>query len=236
MISGFDGCGLLELRLGGHAAVRQRVRGPSCGSRGAAVPTPAALREPGRQRPRQRVDRPAAALHLLARRVHEVDVFGQRLAQRARHRLDAAVGDEPAADLLLDQLPQLLEPGLELLAREPVGELALARPRPARAPASISRCREAVEVELPQRAVEVVGAADGPARLHARELLHRRRREPAQLRRGPCVMQRVEEHLGELLAATSACRRRRPAPGRPAARPLRRRPTARRRPRRRPRG
>ena len=84
------------------------------------------LREPGRERAGERLDRPLQLLHLLARRVHEVDVLGQRLAQRPRHRLDAAVGDEPAADLRLDQVAQLAEPGLVLLALEPLVELALA--------------------------------------------------------------------------------------------------------------
>ena len=61
------------------------------------------------------------------------------------------------------------------------------------------RCCEVVEVELPQRAVQVVGAADGPTRLHARELLHRRRRQPAQ-RVAVHGLQRVEQHRGELFA------------------------------------
>ena len=90
------------------------------------MPVLAPLREPGRERARQRVDRALELLHLLARRVHEVDVFGQRLAQRARHRLDAAVGDEPAADLGLDHLLQDLQPALEVFAREPLVERAVA--------------------------------------------------------------------------------------------------------------
>ena len=130
---------------------------------------PPALREPGRERARQRVDRPLEREHLLARRVHEVDVLGQRLAQRARHRLDATVGDEPAPDLRLDQLAQLAQPRVELLAGEPLVELAVADVAPLAAASPISRAREVVEVELPQRPVQVVRAADGPARLHARE-------------------------------------------------------------------
>ena len=104
------------------------------------VPSPPVtppLREPGRERARQRVDRLLQLLHLLARRVHEVDVFGQRLAQRARHRLDAAVGDEPAADLGLDHLLQDLEPAVEVFAREPLVERALADLLVVAAPRSI---------------------------------------------------------------------------------------------------
>ena len=187
MISGFDGCGCLNFGSAGTPPYDSECAHGLAEVEVPAVATPPALREPRRERARQRVDRPLEREHLLARRVHEVDVLGQRLAQRARHRLDAAVGDQPAADLLLDQLAELLQARLELLAlragrrASPLVALALL----ARA-CSISRCGEVVEVELPQRAVQVVGAADGPARLHARELLHRHRREPAQLRRGPC--------------------------------------------------
>ncbi len=139
MISGFDGCGLLELRLGGHAAVRQRAAHRLAEVEVAAVATPPALREPRRERPRQRVDRLLEREHLLARRVHEVDVFGQRLAQRARHRLDAAVGDEPAADLRLDQLLQHLEPASNSSLREPLVERRPRRSRPRSRACPISR-------------------------------------------------------------------------------------------------
>jgi hypothetical protein len=54
----------------------------------------------------ERVDRLAQRRHLLAAGVHEVDVLGQRLAQRAGHGLDAAVGHQAAADLGLDLLAQ----------------------------------------------------------------------------------------------------------------------------------
>ena len=158
---------------------------------------PPALREPGGEGAGQGIDGALQELHLVARRVHEVDVFGQRLAQRARHRLDPAVGDEPAADLGLDHLLQDLQPALEVFPGEPLVERALADLL------LVLGLRhhlgdEAVGVELPQRAVEVVRAADGAARLHAREARDRRAREQAHL-----VLvhahQRVEEHLRELL-------------------------------------
>ena len=81
----------------------------------APVAAPPSLREPSRQRARQRVDRALEGEHLLARRVHEVDVLGEGLSQRARHGFGTAVGDEPAADLGLDQLLQVPQAGLELL-------------------------------------------------------------------------------------------------------------------------
>ena len=126
MISGFDGRGRLNFGSTGTPPYAIEWRIGLAEVERAAVAVPPALREPGRQRARQRVDRLLELLHLFARRVHEVDVFGQRLAQRARHRLDATVGDEPAADLGLDQLLEDLEPAFEVLAREALVERALA--------------------------------------------------------------------------------------------------------------
>ena len=64
---------------------------------------------------------------------------------------------------------------------------------------------ETVGVELPQRAVEVVGAADRPARFHPREPAHRRGRELAQLLTVH-AHERVEQHARELLVAHVAHR------------------------------
>ena len=74
--------------------------------------------------------------HLLAGGVHEVDVLGQRLAQRAGHRLDAPVGHEGPADLGLDLLLQLLDAGLVLVLLEALLERGerLRRPRRGRRP------------------------------------------------------------------------------------------------------
>ena len=60
-------------------------------------------------------DRLAQVVQLVLGRVHEVDVFGQGLAQRARHGFGAAVGHEPATDLRLDLLTQLLDARLVLV-------------------------------------------------------------------------------------------------------------------------
>ena len=84
---------------------------------------------------------------------------------------------------------------------------------------------EVVEVELAQRPVEVVRAADRPARLHARELGDGHRGEPAQLV-AVHAHQRVEEHLGELLARElPAAATRRPRPTSPRGRARRGRPS-----------
>jgi hypothetical protein len=99
--------------------------------------------------------------------VHEVDVLGQRLAQRLGHGLDAPVGHQAAADLGLDLLLQLVDAGLVLVALEALLERG---ERLGRLLAGLLHepLEHAVEVEVPQRAVQVVGAADRPARLHAR--------------------------------------------------------------------
>ena len=98
--------------------------------------------------------------------MHEVDVFGQRLAQGLGHRLDPTVGDQPPPDLGLDLLLQLLDARLELVALE-----ALLEGGHVAADFLASGIHEllehAVEIEVPQRAVEVVRAADWAARLHA---------------------------------------------------------------------
>jgi uncharacterized protein with von Willebrand factor type A (vWA) domain len=57
--------------------------------------------------------------------VHEVDVLGQRLAQRARHRLDAAIGNQPAPDLGFDHLLQDLQPAVEVFAQQALVEQAI---------------------------------------------------------------------------------------------------------------
>ncbi len=129
--------------------------------------------------------------------MHEVDVFRQRLAQRARHRLDPPIGDEPLADLGLDHLLQDLQPALEVFAAR--------RSSNAPSPICSSSCARAIIlVTRPsasswrKRAVEVVRAADRPARLHAREARHRGPRQHPHL-----VLvhahQRVEKHPRELL-------------------------------------
>jgi hypothetical protein len=136
--------------------------------------------------------------------VHEVDVLGQRLAQRLGHRLDAPVGHEPAADLGLDLLLELLDAGLELVVLESLLQRA-ERSRGILAGGLHEALEHGVGVDVPQRAVQVVGAPHRPARLHARvagDGLPRQR--PHQgvvaLEQGPV------EHLGELLLGHGVAR------------------------------
>src|SRR5262245_48773548 len=88
-----------------------------------AVAARTSLREAGRERTGQRVDSALEGEHLFTRRVHEVDVLGQRLAQGARHGLVPAVRHQAPADLRFDELLELPQPGLELLLGKTLGEL-----------------------------------------------------------------------------------------------------------------
>ncbi len=97
--------------------------------------------------------------------MHEVDVFGQRLSQRLGHRLDPAVRDQTPPDLGLDLLAELIDAvlvliGLETLLQrgERLGRLL--------AGGLHQLFHHRVEVEVPQRAVQVVGAAHRAPRLH----------------------------------------------------------------------
>ncbi len=197
--SGFVGCGLRNFGSAGTPPYDNDARTVLRKSERAAVLALPALREPRGQRPRERVHRVLQGHHLLARRVHELDVLGQRLAQRARHCLDAAIGDEQTTDLVLDQLTELLEPRLELLARETIGQLALVDLAALLRLAHETRS-QIVHVDLTQGAVQVVRATHRPARLHARVLLHRLRREATQLV-DVHALQRGDQHGGQLLAA-----------------------------------
>src|SRR5207237_1200072 len=90
-----------------------------------------------------------------------------------------------ATDLGLDLLAELVGPALELIALEALlelGQLAAAlRPGVLHHPLD-----DTLEVDVPQRPVEVVRAAAGPARLHAGEPADGlARARPAQARPAP---------------------------------------------------
>src|ERR671910_225976 len=163
--------GVAELRIDRHAAGRQRVpHGRAEVERALAAVAPLAG-QAYRQLAGERVDRLAQRGHLLAASVHEVDVLGQGLAERAGHGLDAAVGHQAPSDLGLDLLAEVVDPGLVLVALEPLLERGerLRRLVPGLLHEAVE---DAVEVEVAQRAVEVVGAADGAPGLHARVASH----------------------------------------------------------------
>jgi hypothetical protein len=119
-ISGLDGPRVAELGLERHAAVGQRVAHGGAEVERALAPVAALAGQAHGQLAGQRVDGLAQRRHLLAAGVHEVDVLGQRLAQRAGHGLDAPVGHEAPADLGLDLLAELLDAGLVLVALQPL--------------------------------------------------------------------------------------------------------------------
>ena len=156
----------------------------------------ALARQADRELARERVDGAPQGGHLVATGVHEIDVLRQRLAQRARHRLGAPVGHQAAADLRLDLLAQALDALLELVAlqtllerRELAGFLA----------SGVHQTLEhGVELEVPQRPVEVVGATHGSPRLHPGEARDGAAGDGAH-HRLVAPHQRLEEHLGQLL-------------------------------------
>ncbi len=108
--------------------------------------------------------------------MHEVDVLGERLAQGLGHRFDTTVGHQPATDLGLDLLAQLVDAGLVLVALEPLLERG---ERLGRLLVGLLHepVEHAIEIEVPQRAVQVVGAADRPTGFHAGVAPHRLARD-----------------------------------------------------------
>ncbi len=153
-------------------------------------------RQPDSQLAGQGMDRLAQGGHLLAAGVHEVDVFGQGLAQSLGHGFHAPVGHQPPADLGLYLLLERLHPGLELVVFEALLQLGHGLGR-VLAGLVHEALEHRVQIEVPQRAVQVVGAPHRAARLHAREAGH------GLAGKGPhqCLVapqQGLEEHLGQL--------------------------------------
>ncbi len=85
----------------------------------------------------ERVEGLAQRRQLVAGGVHEVDVLGQRLAQRPGQRLAPPVGHQPPPDLVLDLLAQLVDPGLVLVAQQPLLERGERHVGPARLVAAV---------------------------------------------------------------------------------------------------
>ena len=111
---------------------------------------------------------------------------GNGLRKRARHRLDAAIGNQSPADLGFDHLAEHFEAAVEVFACETLVECAFADL------AIVLRllhhlADEAVGVELTQRAVEVVRAANRSARFHAGEAARLLPPRASSFRSGPCA-------------------------------------------------
>ena len=99
---------------------------------GSTAKVPALAGEAGGQLAGQGLDRLAHRHELLARGVHEVDIFGQRLANAAGESLRPAVGNETAPYLGLDLLLQLLDAAAVLVLQQPLLQpRQLAGPAPA---------------------------------------------------------------------------------------------------------
>src|SRR5207253_942490 len=109
-------------RLRRYAAVAKRVAHAVAEVERTFAAVTTLARQAHRELARERSDRLAKVVEFVLRRVHEVDVFGKRLAQRARHRFGTAVGDEATTDLGLDLLTQLLDARLVLVVHEALFE------------------------------------------------------------------------------------------------------------------
>ncbi len=140
--------------------------------------------------------------------MHEVDVLGQRLAQRAGHRVDAAVLHEPAANLGLHEITQLAQPRLELLALQAVGELrgetllVAAVARRALLPVVAQLARELADVLTRRtgREQREVHVEDGLERLPVMMVLHQRRAERGLERRTVAEVEMLDRaHRVEVL-------------------------------------
>ena len=164
---------------------------------GALAPVTALAGQPHGQLPGEGVDGLAQRGHLLAGGVHEVDVLRQGLAQGAGHGLDPPVGHQCPTDLALDLLLELVDAALVLVLLQALLERGERLGR--LVPRLVHELVEhRVEVEVPQGAVEVVGAPDRAARLHPCVAAHRLAgHRPHQ--RLITALERLEEHLGDLL-------------------------------------
>ena len=221
--------GAAEARFSRHAAVAQRAAHGGPEVELTPVVAAPAHGQPSGQRPGQRADGALEGGHLLPGGVHELDVLRQLGPQAVGHRLRPPVGDQPPADLGLHLLPQPLDPGRQLLPGQPlrqfVGEAAPACLDSFLGELLHEPVEETVEVEGPQRAVEVVGAAHRPARLHPGVAGDGGGGEGPQ---GVGVEDGPHQHGGQLLGRGVAARspaghhpRDRRAAARPPARPVR---------------
>jgi hypothetical protein len=95
MISGLAGRGRLETQIDRHAAGREAAAHGLAKVHRSATTTPATFaRQAYRQFATQRSKGPFELGHLVAIGVHDVEVFGQRLAHRLGERLGPAVLDQ----------------------------------------------------------------------------------------------------------------------------------------------
>ena len=201
---GLRGTWVLELRLGGHSAVAERVPHRVAEVERTLATVATLARQAHRQSSGQRLERLAQLHHLVPAGVHEVDVLGQRLAQRLGHRLDTTVRDQTTTDLGLDLLLEVLDPVLVLVALQTLLERGEGL-RGVLTGLLHQLFEHTLEVEVPQRAVQVVRAADGTARLHAGVTLHGLSGHGAH-HRLIAAHERLVEHLGQFLGRHALAR------------------------------
>jgi len=103
--------------------------------------------------------------------MHELDIFGQWLAQGLGHGFGSAVGNQASADFGFDLLFELLHAVLHFVFRQTLLEIGEGLAGLILV-GLFQLAHQAVEVEIAQRAVEVIRAAHRTTRLHARKTLH----------------------------------------------------------------
>ncbi|CAB4808404.1 unannotated protein [freshwater metagenome] len=103
--------------------------------------------------------------------MHELNIFGQRLAQGLGHCLGPTIGNEATTDLGFDLFLELIDAAVVFVFLEALfqrGELA--------ANFLTTRLHQlfehAFEIEITKRAIQVIGATHWAARLHASKTLH----------------------------------------------------------------
>ena len=179
MISGLDGCGWLELGLGGHPAVGQRVPGRSCGSRGCPGGGVGGAARGGRPATGSAGRWPAGAACISSR-----EACMKSTSSGSGLRSVRAIASTPRSATRRRRISASIiscssrrrasySSSWRRAASGSAGDVPLLPGLSHEAGA------ELVEVELPQRPVQVVGAADRAAGLHAGELATPRRRRGA---------------------------------------------------------
>ena len=178
-----------EVSLEGNAARRQRMPDGATYVESPGAAGPPFHRQSRCKLSRQRANRPAHLRDLVARRTHEIEIFGQRAHCVARNLIRTPVLGEPAADFRLDFLTKRAQPLLDLVTPHPFFE----RPHPPPGSVFHQPSEHLLEIDHAVDTVLEVRAA-GLRTLHAPELRNGAPREVAYRRR-VAGQQRLEQLL-----------------------------------------
>ena len=180
-ISGLAGSRRLEAQVDRHATGREAAANGVTQVDRAATSAASSAREANGEFATERAQRALELGHLVAIGVHDVEVFGQRLAHGLGERLGAAVFDESLTDDAFDLGLQLSRCAREPLRARGAGTAGRHHSRPSR-----EALLQVLEIEIAQCPIEVVRAADRTTRFHpgvARDRLTGRQRAAPRGRR-----------------------------------------------------